>query len=309
MARRKKHEEHLNAEAWAIPYGDLVTLLLAFFVVMYAVSSVNEGKYRVLADSLAKAFKGTPRSLEPIQIGKSSKGGNERSTRHAPLNNAIVDAGAQAGIRETRPAIQLALGKGPRSGGDTVTRKPAGSAASARLQEIAVAVEAALAELVSRDLVAVRHEPFWLEVEIKADVLFPSGSASIADGAVAVIANLAHVLFRFENHLRVEGHTDDRPIRTSRFPSNWELSSARAAAVVHRFAEAGIDPRRLSVLGLGEHHPVADNETADGRNRNRRVTVVVLSEVGRQTLAESRAVDALRGPPEAPSAGAGAGMP
>jgi chemotaxis protein MotB len=139
-------------------------------------------------------------------------------------------------------------------------------------------VRKALQGLIDQNIVHVRQTAFSLEVEIKTDILFPSGVAAVAPGAVAVLAKIAEILKPFPNAIRVEGHTDNRPISTSTFPSNWELSAARAANVVQLFTKAGVDPLRMQVLGLGEFRPVASNETADGRNSNRRVVIVVMEQ-------------------------------
>jgi chemotaxis protein MotB len=131
--------------------------------------------------------------------------------------------------------------------------------------------------LVKKNLVVVRRKQSWIEVEIRTDILFPSGSARLAPNAIDIIRRLAAVLARFPNPIRVEGFTDNVPIRTVQFYSNWELSAARAGSVVHVLADRGVASDRLAVVGFGEQHPVASNGNAQGRNANRRVTVVILS--------------------------------
>jgi chemotaxis protein MotB len=128
--------------------------------------------------------------------------------------------------------------------------------------------------------VVVRKTELKLEIEIRTDILFASGSAQIDDRAQTVLAQLANILQPFPNALLIEGHTDNVPIHTAAFTSNWELSAARAASVVHLFMEQGVDPKRMSVEGFGEFRPSADNNTAEGRNHNRRVVVVVMAEPG-----------------------------
>jgi chemotaxis protein MotB len=125
----------------------------------------------------------------------------------------------------------------------------------------------------------VRRESMWLEIEINTDILFPSGSGAFSTAAEPVLDKLADVLKPFPNPIRVEGHTDDRPIHTGAFPSNWELSAARAASVVHQFTKQGIDPLRLEIVGFGEFHPRQPNDSNEGRNANRRVAVLVLEAV------------------------------
>jgi len=140
-------------------------------------------------------------------------------------------------------------------------------------------VQDAMQSLIDAKLVTVRRENMWLEIEINTDILFPSGAGEFAPTAEPVLDKLAEVLKPFPNPIRVEGHTDDRPIRTASFPSNWELSAARAASVVHQFTRQGIDPLRLEIVGFGEFHPRQPNATSEGRNANRRVVVLVLEAV------------------------------
>ncbi len=137
----------------------------------------------------------------------------------------------------------------------------------------------AMQALIDAKLVTVRRENMWLEIEINTDILFPSGSGAFSPAAEPVLDKLAEVLKPFPNPIRVEGHTDDRPIHTAAFPSNWELSAARAASVVHQFTKQGIDPLRLEIVGFGEFHPRQANDTSEGRNANRRVAVLVLEAV------------------------------
>ena len=281
MARKKKHEEHVNAEAWAIPYGDLVTLLFALFTVMYAMSSVNEGKFRVLSDSMVAAFNGAPKSIQPLNIGdkEPGKGGDK------PL----------VGITPT-VFIKIKDGKST-TDGKLVPRDPTKTEAAisgdlpGALIRMQRQVQDAMQSLIDAKLVTVRRENMWLEIEINADILFPSGAGEFAPAAEPVLDKLAEVLRPFPNPIRVEGHTDDRPIRTTAFPSNWELSAARAASVVHQFTRQGIDPLRLEIVGFGEFHPRQSNDTSDGRNANRRVVVLVLEEVAAGAPMTARTTD------------------
>jgi chemotaxis protein MotB len=269
MARKQKHEEHANHEAWAIPYGDLITLLLAFFVVMYAVSSVNAGKYRVLSDALNSAFRGTPRALDPVQFGERQVGPGANvtvpSVEQPRFAGRPVPSLPQAALDQSGPGAD-----GPGIGGTVA------ESTLAQLGGVADAVEKSMSDLVMGDQLVVRNHERWVEVEIRNDLLFASGSATPSAVADAVIVRLAGVLGPAGNPIRVEGHTDNVPIRTSLFPSNWELSSARAASIVRILSINGVAPARLAVLGLGEFRPAADNSTPEGRNRNRRVLLVIL---------------------------------
>jgi chemotaxis protein MotB len=284
MSRRHRHEEHVNHEAWAIPYGDLVTLLLAFFVVMYAISSVNEGKYRVVADALSSAFGGAPRTIAPIQLGRTQLRGSAFDrpsvlTPDAKTGPTSVSPVSSVHVRQVldmptfgrkghAPAEQLA---------ETESLAAARARGEHQLNSLGKRIQHALAELVRQKLVTVRRGRTYLEVEIQSDILFASGVAAPSPVATATVRKLATVLRDEPNALRVEGYTDDQPIRTAQFPSNWELSSARAASVVHVLIDEGVGAGRMAVVGYGEHQPIADNATADGRNANRRVLLVILA--------------------------------
>lgn len=280
MARKHKHEEHLNAEAWAIPYGDLVTLLLALFVVMYAMSSVNEGKYRVMSEAMSEAFHGTPRTLKPVQVGDKNERGLGAAAR-IDLTNKPVKQVSIGGLHRDLKNPQVVAGE-IKTALPSPQNMPAGSSGyrdggKQALSRIAREVEQAMQGLIAENVIAVRRKATFLEIEIKTDILFPSGVAAISTSAKPVISALGGILRPFANPLRVEGHTDDLPIATSNYPSNWELSAARAAGVVHVLLAAGIAPERLAVSGFGEYQPVASNATAEGRDANRRVVIVVLS--------------------------------
>jgi chemotaxis protein MotB len=275
VARKHEHEEHANHEAWAIPYGDLVTLLLAFFVVMYAVSSVNEGKYRVLSDSMVAAFRGQPTTMEPVQVGDKLVKVKQDDTLAGIKPGEVTKFDKDEGASDN-PTLQN------------------------HLQQMSDDLELAMQELIDQEMIRVERAPSWVEVEIKADILFPSGSAAIEPGAVEVLERVAAILAVRPYPIRIEGHTDTRPIRTAQFPSNWELSAARAARIVRLFEERGIAPSRMVVAGMGENEPVADNTTDEGRNRNRRVTIVILGRPPADSDPKPGAAEAVAAGPEVP---------
>ena len=278
--RRHQHEEHANHEAWAIPYGDLITLLLAFFVVMYAISSINEGKYRVLADALSSAFGGPPRTVTPIQLGMHQLRGS------AFDRPSLVTPGSKSGPSSSTPIASPRMKQVldmPTFGASGSAKEAARqvsereSAQGAQLHSIGRRIQEALSELVKQKLVTVRRSYNFLEVEIQSDILFASGVAVPNPQAVDTVRRIATVLADEPNALRVEGYTDNMPIATAQFPSNWELSTARAASIVHVMSQAGISPSRLAVVGYGQYQPIADNATPEGRNANRRVLLVILA--------------------------------
>ena len=285
MARRHQHEEHQNHEAWAVPYGDLVTLLLAFFVVMYAISSVNEGKYRAVSDALSSAFGGPPRSISPIQLGQTQLRGSsfDRPSLLTPATKTGPTSTSPVSTVRVRQMLDMPTG-GDAAQASAEAREAAAKAAmdaslrgESQLNSLGRQIQHALAELVRQKLVTVRRGRNFLEVEIQSDILFASGVAVPSPVATVTARKLGAVLRDEPNAVRVEGYTDDRPISTAAFPSNWELSAARDASVVHVLSGEGVAANRLAVVGYGEHQPVADNATVEGRNANRRVLLVILA--------------------------------
>ncbi len=288
MARKQKHEEHVNHERWLVSYADFITLLFAFFVVMYAISSVNQGKYRVLSDALVAAFRSAPKTLEPIQVGEPSK---------SPASPSPNVRDKPAVIQPPRPPLPRPLSPFPpdthqgrkplpdSQGKETAPRGAAQPQASAHqgetvapMQEIAARIKEALGQLAESKLIEVRSAPQRVEIELKASILFGSGSARVQAEAVPILERIAAILAPFSNPIEVSGYTDNDPIRSFVFPSNWELSAARAASVVHLFADSGVRPERMAAIGYGEYQPVTDNDTAESRSKNRRVILAILAE-------------------------------
>ncbi|WDS36818.1 MAG: flagellar motor protein MotD [Pseudoxanthomonas sp.] len=298
MARKRPHEEHANHEAWAIPYADLMTLLLAFFVVMYALSTVNEAKYRVMADAMSTAFGGAPRTVAPVQVGDHTVqgSGGQRPTPikssppiSLPDPNRMTSASPVALAASLRDQGQLAR-------------------AQRQLDAVARQLDRTLSLLIDKKLITVRRSALWIEVEINSDILFATGSATLEQDARHTLDALAGVLRDAPNGVRVEGYTDNKPISTPQFPSNWELSAARAASVVHLFADQGLQPSRLSMIGYGEFRPRQDNDSQAGRNANRRVVLVILADSSEPAADAPVLHAAATAPiPAAASAGAGTG--
>jgi chemotaxis protein MotB len=274
MRRRHKHkhDDHPNHEAWVIPYADLLTLLLALFVVLYAMSSVNTTKYRALAQAISSAFNGSRAVIQPL-------------TPNPPQSSVPVPTTKPAPIPRT-PLAQILLPvltqhiatPNTTPGTPSDQNKTKLSEEQQNLERIRNQVERALQPLIDKNLVVVRRTPTWLEIEIRTDILFPSGVATLSPSANQVLTSLGDILAPFANPLRVEGYTDDMPINTAVYPSNWELSAARAASVARLFAEHGVEPERLGIVGWGQYRPASDNDSVEGRNKNRRVLVVVLSD-------------------------------
>lgn len=242
MARKKYEEESDNHDRWLVSYADFITLLFAFFVVMYALSSVNEGKYRVLSDSLLNAF------------GRGQT---------APIQG------------EPQPApggLPRALPTRPRTS-EAVRRE------KEQLTGMARSLQQVMAPLVQQGKVRVTQTARGVNVEINASVLFAPGDARLSGDSIQALRAVAEVLRDDDHAIQVEGHTDSVPIRNAQFPSNWELSAVRASSVVRLFIDSGIAEKRLTAVGHGPTQPVGPNDTVEGRMRNRRVSVMILSNI------------------------------
>ncbi|MDH5181372.1 MAG: flagellar motor protein MotD [Gammaproteobacteria bacterium] len=249
MARRaSKDQDKDDLGRWMVSYADFITLMFAFFVVMYAISSVNEGKYRVLADTLDKTFKQQEKSKDPIQVGKEPK--------------TLVQ------IRKPRNDDEIDPDNPPKPDKKLQDKK--------QMAKIADQVINSLKPLVDQKLITVDHNQYWVQIEINTSILFDVGSAELENDASEPLVSLARVLKPLPNPIQVEGHTDNQPINTRVFPSNWELSASRAASVVHLFSKNGVEPERMTAIGYGEYRPKESNKTNKGRRNNRRVVIVIL---------------------------------
>ena len=254
MARRARRQDEENHDRWLISYADFITLLFAVFVVLYAMSKIDEGKYKVLGSSLNTAFGsvslGNRNAGESVHISHQ----NEQDL----LLKSLVDK------RNAKMAEQLRKQK---------------EAMQAMVNELTQV----LAPLVKNDLVSVTQSPRGVVVDINANALFEQGEAALQKSAARTLTVVAKVLDTGTQLIEVEGHTDDIPIYTPQFPSNWELSAARASSVVRLFIEQGVKAERLRAVGLASYHPIFTNETAEGRAKNRRVTVTIVAQVREAT--------------------------
>lgn len=258
MARRRRNEEYENHERWLVSYADFITLLFAFFVVMYSISSVNDGKYRVLSNTLTEAFVAPVRSSDPIQVGE------ELRSLTPQLGEPIVLA---QNPPESIPSDSLSEEMSGTSIVDIRT-----------LDSVENELSQALLEYVNQGLVNVTLTDRGVEVEMKSSMLFESGSARLSREALKALRNVVLIVKPLSNMINVEGHTDNVPISTVSFPSNWELSAARAASVVHYFAKLGVASERMAAIGYGEFRPLSSNDSAEGRKNNRRVNLLIMSQ-------------------------------
>jgi len=233
----RRRTPRVGADRWLVSYADFTTLLLAFFMALYTVSDVNPAKLAAAQNSLRAAFE----SDVP-----RSKDPGPRTTRAAvsPESNDLAP-------RTSEPVDPMA--------------------------QVRERIEKELAGAITAGQLEIGADDRGLVLSLPESATFPVASADVTAAAQAVIDRVATTLEPLEVAVRIEGHTDDTPIKTVRYSSNWELSTARASAVVARFIDQRMDPRRLSAAGYGEFHPRASNATADGRASNRRVDVVVIA--------------------------------
>ena len=264
MSRKREHEaEKDNGDRWLLTYSDLITLLMIFFVVLYSMSKVDAQRFAAVAESLNKALGGgTPSKIELAvsQAGPSLfQTGTPSSKTTVPGNGTDPNNTAY-----TKPGANANVGQG-----NSDTEKMSIDAIKAKLDKFAAdnGIQATLVTTI---------EERGLVVSIQETLLFESGSADITVRARDILEKISTVLAVEPNQIKVEGHTDNLPINTANFPSNWELSVIRSTNVVHILLHDGISPDRLSAAGYGEFRPISSNDTDAGRGKNRRIDLIIL---------------------------------
>lgn len=233
MARKKHEEQKAGAPEWLATYGDMMTLLLVFFVLLFSMSSVDTQKYKAVVQSLSGSLgmldSGTTVTMEPLINNFPSDSPTASPTQYKEFGDMQEELEKLLDENDLKGKIKL--------------------------------------ELNERGLI----------VRFLDNVLFDSGKADLTPEAKTIIDKVSIILQQSSNRIIIEGHTDNVPISTYRFPSNWELSTTRAVNVVKYMIENNhIDPIRLSAAGYADQHPINDNSTPEGRNSNRRVDMVIL---------------------------------
>lgn len=254
MARKKKQEEHVNHERWLVSYADFITLLFAFFVVMFATSQTDKSKAQAVSDSVKKALDGQSFSavVKVILGGTVDHTGQGNAQKHGPGGDKrpvkLDDKKPPPTVMELIPSL------------DVLTKQLAPEIKSGKLQ--------------------ISMVPRGLAISFTQAALFPSGEDEIAKDTYPSIHRIAEAMQKIPNPARMEGHTDAIPIHNSRFRSNWELSAARSIALLQALTGAGADKDRLSIAGYADTNPVEDNDTEQGRAKNRRVDIIILNGTG-----------------------------
>jgi chemotaxis protein MotB len=251
--RKNKTPARVNHDRWLVSYADFITLLFAFFVVLYASSQVDKKKAGNLAQAIQGAFQ---------QLGA--------------FKESSATTASQVGQVAESDKLAAELNKALNPAKETLT----GDAETQSLRDAQLAIQKALSPEIERHEVFISMRPDGLAISLKEIGFFDSGTATIRPDALDAVSRLAVVLKQRPENLRIEGHTDDVPIHNSRFTSNWELSASRATEMIRLLiTQHGLDPGRLSAAGYAEFHPIVSNSTAAGRAQNRRVDIVVLTTV------------------------------
>jgi chemotaxis protein MotB len=254
MARKKAAHGHENHERWLVSYADFITLLFAFFVVMFASSQTDKSRAKQISEAVEKALEDGKTLGVPPQVAKILGGTiDDKGQGNAQMKGP---GGAQRASKESPPE-------------DVVELMPSLKALSSTLEQE-----------IKDGKVEVNLEPRGLVVSLKQTAFFPSGGDTIAPDTYGTLEKLAAALNAVKNPLRIEGYTDSIPIHNARFRSNWELSAARSISMmellVHNF---NVDAERIAIVGFGENSPEAPNDTAEGRAKNRRVDIVIMNQL------------------------------
>ena len=261
MSRRKRIRSRSNHERWLVSYADFITLLFAFFVLLYSSSQVDKKKVGKLALAIQVAFQEmgvfeTSSTRVPVEFDNPMPFNTVQSVESVQRDGNL----AQIAAHDTD-----ALGSGGTENGD--------------LSALQHELESTLALEISRQEISMRREPDGLVISLREVGFFESGSGQMKQESQAAFDRIAELLRKRNCRLRIEGHTDNVPIHTTQFPSNWELSTSRATEIVRLLiVRDGFDASHLSAAGYAEYHPVATNSTLQGRSMNRRVDIVILGE-------------------------------
>ena len=253
MSRRHKKQEHVNHERWLVSYADFITLLFAFFVVLYASSQVDNKKVARFSAAIEGAFQ---------ELGVF--------TGNAPGPVLRQESAPPSGGPPDKPQLEQLASSMRGSGGN--------GGYGPDVNRLKHDLEEALGEQIKKHEIEMRVTPEGLVVSLREIGFFDSGNATLLEDGQSTLTRIAKVLNEKGFQIRVEGHTDNQPIHTSQFKSNWELSTARATEVVSLLVEKhGFDPRQISAAGYSQYRPIASNTTEEGRKTNRRVDLIIVS--------------------------------
>ncbi len=295
MSRKKEeHEKEPNHERWLVSYADFITLLFAVFVVLYAMSQVDKARVAKVIASTNEAFGIAKSSSAPVFNVIDSDSANMVPIPD-PLQQKVTTP--DSSVEKKKKLAQLLKDKTSKDEAFETSvvesiqdeknkKKEEQEKARAEVKDfkkIKESIASFLQEKGADEKVSMEITPRGLVISLKDTEFFDSGKAIVRPDSMLVLDNISAAIGQYSNSVRIEGHTDNAPIKTSLFPSNWELSTARATNIVHYLVKThALPPERLSAIGYGEFRPIADNNSEEGRKKNRRVDVVLLSAAGEQ---------------------------
>lgn len=257
--RKKRHSvEHDNVHRWLVSYADYMTLLFALFVVLYAMAMVNENPFETITQSVGRVFQANEEQPKNRGHGDDILNVNtSKSTKNLFGNGLLDEAGPQ--LLE----------------GEQTLSNISDSQIGTNLDSLEDELNTALYELVESGFAHLKVNGDWLEIELNSGLLFPSGSSSVTNSATSILNIIYNVVGDVSNFVRVRGYTDNQAINTEIFSSNWELSVYRATSILRLLEDIGINPARMAIEGYGQYYPSADNITAEGRAKNRKVVIAI----------------------------------
>lgn len=268
MRRRLRHNTSKNqhTERWLVSYADYMTIMFAFFVVMYAIAINKNEDFQILSDSLEQVFEKSAR--EQQQVGTGVNGTGILTDRVSPEKDILYGES----IRKDEQGPELLDGQSETS---NIDKKHLGKP----LDSLLTKLQSALIDEIRDGEASLELHQDWLIIELSSGMLFSSGSAVAQQRAKEVVGLVRDIIAPVDNYIRVRGYTDNEGIRNEMFRSNWELSVARATSILVELESLGINPARMAIEGYGEYSPFASNDTEQGRAENRKV-VVALSKYG-----------------------------
>lgn len=257
--RTRRHSvENDNVERWLVSYADYMTLLFALFVVLYAMAMVNEEPFETATESIGRVFQANEKQPKNLGHGEDILPVNSSKTNKRLFGNGILEVAGPELVE-----------------GEVTLSNISDAQVGTTLTSLEKDLHEALYELVESGYAQLQVDGDWLEIELNSGLLFPSGSSSPTNAAKEILAIIYQVINSATNYIRVRGYTDNQPIETEIFSSNWELSVFRATAVLRELEKLTINPARMAIEGYGQYYPNEDNNTAEGRAKNRRVVIAI----------------------------------
>lgn len=296
MARKKKHPEHENHERWLVSYADLLTLLFALFVVLYAFASAKQSESKQMIMGIIQSFADmgfispSPGSTvmtannNVISSGESSEEVSVPASKPTMLVQAPTQGGG--GVMDVGASTTIPQPSHPQKGEDSnpgannprqtsIAALMGSESSGAPFDKVRQDLRSALQQQIASGQVSISENEEWLTIDMNSDIAFPAGSATLLKRSLPIIDKVAEIIQPMNNYVRVRGYTDNTPSGNEIFASNWELSSKRAESVLYALQKDGIIPERMALEAYGQYSPFVSNSTEEGRQRNRKVSIAI----------------------------------